>query len=101
MKLSKREFREWLKTKPADAVVGLPCRCDKCPIATYLVETIDAPVRITERTFRVYIGMCVWEEFEMPVWARRFVRRVDTHGTADGVSAIDALYMLHIVDILK
>ena len=68
-------FRAWLSGKPAGEVVGLSRRSCECPIAQYLKDTKGrngwtVGANDVERYDKL-------ERFQLPGWARCFVRIVD------------------------
>ena len=88
MRLTKKGFCEWLKSKDPAEVVGRPRIQEACPIATYLNETtgeidwhVDGDHYANLRHKR-----------KMPPWASDFVLHID--GFKHRVSASKALKIL-------
>lgn len=86
-------FKEWLKGKAEDAVVGTAASNYSCPVARYLRDH-----NLPEA--RVFTGFyspsgSIYESVESPAWMRCFVRKVDdnwrTERRVTARSALDKL----------
>ena len=79
------EFREWLLTKRATAIVGKRKNADSCPIAKYLVARGDEPTAV----YGAFIGTV-----PAPAWVSQFVGYADRGLYGTGVQAGTALRLL-------
>ena len=82
------EFRDWLLTKRANAVVGERGYSTKCPIASYVRARGEEGARVYEQYLEV-----AGRKYPLPGWATLFVGYVD-HGRRGGVQARTALRLL-------
>lgn len=74
MRLTKKGFVAWLRSKRPTSTVGLCILPNKCPIARYLRETYGEEVEVYSEAFGGH---------PMPAWARALVWATDD-GKRDG-----------------
>jgi len=98
MRLDRRKFRAWLAAKNPDAIVGRNRDCHACPIATFYCEASGGNEVVISKNENcdIVIDRGGGERL-LPLWAERFVRRVDDE--ADG--AITAGRALAILDVCE
>lgn len=80
MKLPKHQFTQWLKSR-GDDIVGKSCEGGACPIANYFRENH----KINHRVIHISIVGCMVnrEWFQLPLWAKKLVMRLDRYGKRD------------------
>lgn len=102
-------FKQWLESKPANALVGYTAQSSSCPIHTWLKsEGYDNAVG--SRTVRVkselrWRRLLFWElpneiKYQLPIWASLFVLNIDAKGyntKGTPIQATEALRTLNIV----
>jgi hypothetical protein len=94
VRLIRSKFKAWLKSKPAEAIVGEQRECHSCPIALFYCEaTNGCEVVISTGRNGNYVIDRGDGERRMPWWAYRFVFLID--GVEDSkISAGRALEVL-------
>ena len=77
-KLSPKELRQWLEGKEPTTVVGLTYVNTQCPLANYLKDKYQASyASVDARTYCVN-GMADDSWHDLPKWAQRLVRSIDS-----------------------
>lgn len=89
-KLTRKSFKEWLKSLPQRKIVGCSACVSECPIATFL-GTKYAVVRST------FYCLDWKKEINLPKWAQSFIERVDEVAYKD----ITAKYALQVLETLR
>ena len=77
IKLTKKAFIAWLETKPRAASVGHSLSARFCPLANYMTEKGEDCVRVMGPTYKSGAPRDKARYKVLPLWAQRFVRRVD------------------------
>ena len=75
---SRKNFKAWLESKPAEQIVGVGHGEDSCPIATFLKEKLNqTSVNVTRGEICFDLATGDYDSFETPNWVREFVNAVD------------------------
>jgi hypothetical protein len=95
MKLIRREFERWLKSKPCDAVVGFKRDNCECPIASFHTDASGGleVVISSDRNGYGYVIDRGDGDRKMPAWADAFAFLVDSEPD-EKISAGRALELL-------
>lgn len=89
-------FKEWLESKPADAVVGLRTRPNCCPFANFLKEVHGATrPGVSATIYKLDVDREA-EYQKMGGWVSDAVRKIDVSGARSSeVTAGEALELLY------
>lgn len=94
MRLCRKKFIAWLKTKQPDEIVGRKRECHSCPVANFYRERSGGcEVVIFENDGRYIIDRGCYKK-EMPQWASGFAFAID----GEPCSHISAARALEIVE---
>lgn len=86
-------IKAWAASKAPDAVVGTPCRTDKCPVACYLREQGPWYVAVGSEVVEGEIDGVVGS-MELPGPIELLINQVDDTSAANTVTAADLLAII-------
>ena len=93
-------FRAWLVAQAPDAMVGVACKAEDCPVATWLHQCYGDGLYVEVYPRRVVARSAAleWVRLVAPIWVEDFVDAVDAGRDASGlISAATALAVFDAV----
>ena len=97
---ARKKFEEWLRTQPAETLVGECCSLGRCPLAKFL-EFRGAPNPYV-RPDQTALNSC-WRPSDggprrpLPQWANNFAREVDLYRHSGWIEAGRCLEILSFI----
>lgn len=97
--LSRAKFKAWLESKNPRTKVGTPNDCKICPIAKFLLQTAGEEYEVEMLSLLKRKGdyWADYEEYPLPLWAKKFVGFVDEYGEIENVKSVSASKCLSIL----
>ena len=94
MKLNKKAFRTWLKSRPQCDIVGESGNPWACPLATFLFDTTGNASLVSAKMY----SDSKWNETPLPQWAQAFISTIDC---ADDYFVVTRERALQVLDDWK
>ena len=89
--INREEFRTWLKCFPDNKVVGYANDSTKDPICRFLRTQLGVTGKFEiTGTEIVFYKKHDYEAYQLPLWAQRFIDRIDSTGMTTKVTAAEA-----------
>lgn len=82
-------FKRWLEGEGKKNNVGRTSSAKRCPLATFLTETMGVQGVVNRRRMEIILGDFNFVQVDTPPWAKEFINEVDGTPFDDDVAKDD------------